>query len=229
MDKYEYKTVEERTWFIGKDFLNKLGKDGWELCSALPSGDRTQLILKRKVEEKPAGYGIKDEGELYHKGIAFFGGFNTLEDEIHKEFLKVREVGGPQNMLATLNETKFREIVMRIVEWVGSHHKTVLREEFMNKDFEEARNYVTEDKYNHNKNNGTEIDMIDMDDVFEMGVDYGRHGIKGQIGKKELEEKAMWVYPPKHGAFGRDLNKPRREGFIRAYLEIYELQDEERN
>lgn len=48
--KWEYKTIRKR--FIdcpSQDWLNKLGKEGWELCG---KRDFTQYIFKRKYQDE---------------------------------------------------------------------------------------------------------------------------------------------------------------------------------
>ena len=38
---------------------------------------------------------------------------------------------------------------------------------------------------------------------------------------EQIIARAYRIYPPRYGAYGRDLNHPYREGYITAMKEIY--------
>lgn len=69
-----------------------------------------------------------------------------------------------------------------------------MKEIIYTEEFEKKRNLITEDKYYHNKENGTEIDMIDMDDVFMAGAFYVLDKTpKWKIAKEDMNIGALII------------------------------------
>ena len=43
------------------------------------------------------------------------------------------------------------------------------------------------------------------------------------MNKQNIINNAYNTYPPRYGAYGRDLNKPKREGYIKAHLDMSKI------
>ncbi|MEP7355494.1 MAG: hypothetical protein ABI824_19870 [Acidobacteriota bacterium] len=49
---WEYCIEEGRHADFGKEWLNRQGQEGWELCAVVPEGATVRLVFKRPMPQK---------------------------------------------------------------------------------------------------------------------------------------------------------------------------------